>query len=64
VVAHDNKLRDIAAAAAPIEEAGGNLAHLTPNPFPLREFRLKCGRVQYVAGSAAMVVRLHENFGS
>jgi myo-inositol-1(or 4)-monophosphatase len=60
VVEHNNKLWDIAAAAALIEEGGGRIDYLTPCPFPLREFWLKSGRVQYVAGNAAMVARLHE----
>lgn len=63
VVEHNNKLWDIAAAAALIEEAGGQLDYLTPNPFPLREFWLKSDRVQYVAGNAAMVARLHGILG-
>jgi myo-inositol-1(or 4)-monophosphatase len=63
VVEHNNKLWDIAAAAAMIEEGGGRLDYLTPSPFPLREFWLKSPRVQYVAGNAAMVTRLHEILG-
>jgi myo-inositol-1(or 4)-monophosphatase len=60
VVEHNNKLWDIAAAAAMIAEAGGRLDYLTPPPFPLKEFWLKSDRVQYVAGNEAMVARLHE----
>lgn len=60
VVEHNNKLWDIAAAAALIEEGGGRIDYLTPCPFPLKEFWLKSGRVQYLAGSSAMVDRLHQ----
>lgn len=60
VVEHNNKLWDIAAAAAMIAEGGGRLDYLTPTPFPLKEFWLKSDRVQYVAGNDAMVARLHE----
>jgi len=63
VVEHNNKLWDIAAAAALIEEGGGRIDYLTPCPFPLQEFWLKSGRVQYVAGNPAMVDRLHEVLG-
>jgi myo-inositol-1(or 4)-monophosphatase len=63
VVEHNNKLWDIAAAAAMIREAGGQLDYLTPNPFPMREFSVKSGRVQYVAGNPVMVQRLHEILG-
>jgi myo-inositol-1(or 4)-monophosphatase len=60
VVEHNNKVWDIAAAAALIEEAGGELRYLNHSPFPLREFTAKAGRVQYVAGNPAMCARLAE----
>jgi myo-inositol-1(or 4)-monophosphatase len=60
VVEHNNKVWDIAAAAALIGEAGGELQYLNQSPFPLREFSLKANRVQYVAGNQAMCARLHE----
>jgi myo-inositol-1(or 4)-monophosphatase len=60
VVEHNNRLWDIAAAAALMAEAGGEVHYLTACPFPLREFWLKSPRVQYVAGNAAMCARLHE----
>lgn len=63
VVEHNNRLWDIAAAAAMIEEGGGRIDYLTENPFPLRAFWLKSPRVQYVAGNAAMVERLHQVLG-
>ncbi len=63
VVEHNNRLWDVAAAAALIEEGGGRIDYLTGNPFPLRAFWLKSPRVQYVAGNPAMVARLHEVLG-
>lgn len=63
VVEHNNKVWDIAAAAALIEEAGGQLDYLTPSPFPLKDFFIKSGRVQYVAGNPTLVARLHEVLG-
>lgn len=63
VVEHNNKLWDIAAAAALMSEAGGEVHYLTPTPFPLREFWLKSPRVQYVAGNAAMCAKLHGVLG-
>lgn len=60
VVEHNNKIWDIAAAAAMIEEGGGTIDYLTTRPFPMKEFWLKSGRVQYLAGNAAMVAKLHE----
>lgn len=63
VVEHNNKLWDVAAAAAMIDEAGGELHYLTPPPFPMKEFWLKSPRVQYVAGNTAMLERLHELLG-
>jgi myo-inositol-1(or 4)-monophosphatase len=63
VVEHNNKIWDIAAAAALITEARGQLHYLNSNPFPLREFSLKSGRVQYVAGNQAVVARLLEVLG-
>jgi len=63
VVEHNNKVWDIAAAAALIDESGAELHYLTPAPFPLREFTLKAPRIQYVAGNRALVTRLHEVLG-
>lgn len=63
VVEHNNKLWDVAAAAAMIEEGGGRIDYLTPAPFPMRAFWLKSPRIQYLAGNAAMVARLHEVVG-
>jgi len=63
VVEHNNKIWDIAAAVALVSEAGGEIQYLTPSPFPMREFTLKAPRVQYVAGSPAMVAKLREILG-
>lgn len=63
VVEHNNKLWDIAAACALIEEAGAEIHYLTQSPFPLKQFTLKADRVQYVTGSHSMCVRLHEVIG-
>lgn len=63
VVEHNNRLWDIAAACALVEESGAAIHYLTASPFPLQEFTLKAPRVQYVAGNAAMVARLREILG-
>lgn len=63
VVEHNNKIWDVAAASAMIEEGGGRIDYLTAKPFPMREFCLRSGRVQYIAGNAAMVAKLHEVLG-
>ncbi|MFI5336990.1 MAG: inositol monophosphatase family protein, partial [Opitutales bacterium] len=63
VVEHNNKVWDIAAAAALINEAGAELHYLTPPPFPLREFSSKSARVQYVAGNKAVSAKLLEVLG-
>ena len=60
VVEHNNKVWDIAAAAALVEESGAAIHYLNQSPFPLREFSLKSARVQYVTGSPEMVARLRE----
>ncbi|HVZ64977.1 MAG TPA: inositol monophosphatase [Lacunisphaera sp.] len=63
VVEHNNKLWDIAAAAALVEESGSAVDYLTPPPFPLKEFTLQAPRIQYVAGNAAMRAKLREVLG-
>ena len=63
VVEYNNKVWDIAAAAALVEESGSSIHYLTPAPFPMKEFTLKAGRVQYLAGSAGLVARLRETLG-
>ena len=63
VVEHNNKLWDIAAACALVEEAGAEIHYLNGSPYPMKEFTLKSGRVQYVTGNAAMCAKLHEMLG-
>ncbi len=63
VVEHNNKVWDIAAAAALVEESGAAIHYLNQSPFPMKEFTLKAARVQYVAGNKAMVTKLREILG-
>ena len=63
VVEHNNRVWDIAAAAALIPESGAELHYLNQPPFPLREFSVNAPRVQYVAGNKAMVAKLQEILG-
>ncbi len=63
VVEHNNRIWDIAAACALIEEAGATIHYFAAPPFPMKEFTLKAPRVQYVTGSAAMVAKLREILG-
>lgn len=63
VVEHNNKIWDIAAACALIEEAGAEIHYLNASPYPMKEFTLKSGRVQYVTGNSAMCTKLHEMLG-
>ena len=63
VVEHNNRMWDIAAACALIEESGAEIHYLNGSPYPLREFTLKTGRVQYVTGNKAMCAKLHEMLG-
>ena len=63
VVEHNNKIWDIAAAAALIDEAGSELHYFSNPPFPLREFTLKAPRVQYVAGNKDVSSKLREILG-
>ena len=63
VVDHNNKVWDIAAACALCAEAGIEIDYLENPPFPMRSFTLKAPRVQYAAGTPAMVRRLREVLG-
>ncbi len=63
VVDHNNKVWDIAAAAALLQEAGIEIHYLENPPFPMTEFTLKAKRIQYAAGNPAMVARLREVVG-
>lgn len=63
VVEHNNKVWDIAAAAALVHEAGAELHYLTPSPFPLREFFIRSARIQYVAGNKVLSAKLRDVLG-
>jgi myo-inositol-1(or 4)-monophosphatase len=63
VVEYNNKVWDIAAAAALVAEGGGELHFLSVAPFPMREFTLKAPPVQYVAGNPAMCRALLSGLG-
>jgi myo-inositol-1(or 4)-monophosphatase len=63
VVDHNNKVWDIAAACALLQEAGVEIHYLENPPFPMTEFTLKAKRIQYAAGNAAMVAKLREVVG-
>ncbi len=63
VVEHNNRLWDIAAACALVEESGAEIHYLSQSPFPLQEFTLKAPRIQYVTGNTAMVAKLREILG-
>ncbi len=63
VVEHNNKVWDIAAAAALVEESGLQIHYFAASPFPMKEFTLKAARVQYVSGSGLMVAKLREVLG-
>ena len=63
MVDHNNKVWDIAAAAALVEESGVQIHYLNQSPFPMKEFTLQAKRVQYVAGNPAMVTKLREILG-
>ena len=63
VVEFNNKVWDIAAAAALMAEAGGELHYLGEAPFPLREFSVKGPPVQYVAGNPEMCRALLKALG-
>lgn len=59
-VDHNVKVWDIAAAVPLCLAGGGEVQFLNGEQFPLREFDLKMGRIQYIAGSAAMCRQLRE----
>lgn len=63
VVEHNNKVWDIAAAAALVEESGLEIHYFAGSPFPMKEFTLKAARVQYVTGTPTMVTKLREVLG-
>lgn len=58
VVDHNVKVWDIAAAVPMVLAAGGHLAYLNGDVFPLRQFDLKMDRIFYVAGGEATLAAL------
>ncbi|MEZ5413730.1 MAG: inositol monophosphatase [Opitutaceae bacterium] len=63
VVDHNVKAWDIAAAVPLVKAVGGEVAYVSPAPFPLREFDLNMGRTFYVAGAPAAVTELKQSLG-
>lgn len=63
VVDHNVKVWDIAAAVALVRAAGGEVQFLNGDPFPLRAFDQKMGRIFYIAGNRAVCGRLRELLG-
>ncbi len=63
VVEHNNRIWDIAASCALIEESGAAIYYFAAPPFPMKEFTLRSPRVQYVTGRPAMVAKLREVLG-
>jgi myo-inositol-1(or 4)-monophosphatase len=63
VVEYNNRLWDIAAACALLEESGAVIEYLANPPYPMKEFTLKAPRVQYLTGNPATVAKLREILG-
>lgn len=63
VVDYNNKIWDIAAACALLEESGAEIYYLNGSPYPMKEFTLTTGRIQYLTGNKAVCVRLRELLG-
>lgn len=59
-VDHNVKIWDLAAAIPLCRAAGGEVHFLNGEQLPLRQFNLKMRRIQYVAGSPEICVRLRE----
>ena len=59
-VDHNVKIWDIAAAVPLCLAGGGEVHFLNGEQFPMRQFDLKMGRIQYVAGNSAMCRLLKE----
>lgn len=57
-VDHNVKVWDIAAAVPLCRAGGGEVHFLNGDPFPLRQFDLKMGRIFYLAGNAAVCAKL------
>jgi myo-inositol-1(or 4)-monophosphatase len=60
VVDHNVKIWDIAAAVPLVEAAGGKVNFLKFDPFPMKTFDQKMGRITYIAGSKAMCDHLYK----
>ena len=63
-VDHNVKIWDIAAAVPLCLAGGGEVQFLNGAQFPMRAFNLKMGRIQYVAGNAAVCARIRELLGA
>jgi myo-inositol-1(or 4)-monophosphatase len=59
-VDHNVKIWDIAAAVPLCLAGGGEVQFLNGEQFPMRQFDLKMGRIQYIAGNAAVCTRMRE----
>lgn len=59
-VDHNVRVWDIAAAVPLVWAGGGEVRFLNENPFPMRAFTLKMGRLQFIAGNATACARLGE----
>jgi len=59
-VDHNVKIWDIAAAVPLCLAGGGEVQFLNGEQFPLRQFDLKMGRIQYIAGNAGVCARMRE----
>ncbi len=60
---HNVKIWDIAAAVPLCLAGGGSVQFLNGEQFPLRQFDLHMGRIQYVAGNAAHCANLRQLIG-
>ncbi len=60
---HNVKIWDIAAVVPLCLAGGGTVQFLNGEQFPMRQFDLKMGRIQYVAGNAAHCAKLRELIG-
>jgi len=58
-VDHNVKIWDIAAAVPLCLAGGGEVKFLNGEQFPMRQFDLKMGRIQYVAGNRAVCSQMH-----
>jgi myo-inositol-1(or 4)-monophosphatase len=60
VIDHNVRIWDIAAAVPLVWAGGGEVQFLNGEQFPMRQFDLQMPRIFYVAGNAAVCVRLRE----